>query len=185
MEIISRKEAKERGLRYYFTGNSCKRGHICKRYVSTYTCYECDNERNTSIGITEERRKWRNNYQIEWVNRPENKERYLKKNRSCNMSSEQLELKRARQRKENLKDWRILANRHNSRRLDAKRLLRVPKWAQLNEIKQFYLNCPLNHHVDHIVPLCGRLVSGLHVLENLQYLPASENLKKGNSYEVK
>jgi hypothetical protein len=56
----------------------------------------------------------------------------------------------------------------------------TPKWADLEKIKEIYKNCPVGYHVDHIIPLTNDLVCGLHVPDNLQYLPASENLKKGN-----
>ena len=41
LEIISRKEAKERGLIHYFTGKPCKNGHVCNRFVSNTTCLMC------------------------------------------------------------------------------------------------------------------------------------------------
>ncbi len=61
---------------------------------------------------------------------------------------------------------------------------RTPEWAELGLIAKFYQNCPSGYHVDHIIPLRGKYVSGFHVLSNLQYLPAIENIKKGNRYII-
>jgi len=59
-----------------------------------------------------------------------------------------------------------------------------PKWANLEKIKQIYLNCPIGYHVDHIIPLNNKNVCGLHVEYNLQYLTAKENIKKSNKFDV-
>lgn len=69
----------------------------------------------------------------------------------------------------------------------------LPPWIspeQLEEIESFYKKAKelkkltgISHHVDHIVPLQGKNVRGLHVPWNLQILTASENSKKNNKYE--
>lgn len=63
----------------------------------------------------------------------------------------------------------------------------TPSWSEIEEIKELYKLCNkisketgILHHVDHIVPLRGKNVSGLHVIANLRIIPASENLAKGN-----
>lgn len=83
--------------------------------------------------------------------------------------------------------------RHSTAKHRAIKLQATPKWLteqHYEQIKIFYkeafkLSKETNqeYHVDHIVPLQGRNVSGLHVHWNLQVLPKVENLKKGNKYE--
>ncbi len=72
----------------------------------------------------------------------------------------------------------------------AHKLRRTPSWADLSKIKLLYeeahalsamLDTPF--HVDHVIPLRGKKVSGLHVHTNLQILPGGENIGKGNKFE--
>jgi hypothetical protein len=72
---------------------------------------------------------------------------------------------------------------HLSRKRELAKKHRTPPWADLDKIKEFYKNCPKDMTVDHIIPLQGKNVSGLHIFENLQYLTRLENFRKGNRYE--
>ena len=81
------------------------------------------------------------------------------------------------------KEYR-LKNNNLINALQAKRramkLRATPKFANLKKIKEIYKNCPKGYTVDHIIPLQGNNVCGLHVEWNLQYLTRSENSSKSN-----
>ena len=61
---------------------------------------------------------------------------------------------------------------------------RIPPWANISSIHEFYSKCPVGMHVDHVIPLRGANVSGLHIVENLQYLSPKDNLIKNNKFEI-
>src|SRR5579863_9537573 len=64
------------------------------------------------------------------------------------------------------------------------RSLRIVAWTDWDKIKKIYKKCPKNKEVDHIVPLQGDLVSGLHVSWNLQYLTSKQNRTKRNKVDL-
>lgn len=86
------------------------------------------------------------------------------------------------------RSWRLQNLDHvraKDRRNKAQRRRASPPWLteeQLNLIRNIYESCPSGSHVDHIVPLNGTNVSGLHVPWNLQHLPAHVNRAKYNKY---
>jgi len=76
----------------------------------------------------------------------------------------------------------------------AARAQRTPKWLTKEDfavIESFYAKAKAmskktgdEYHVDHIIPLRGKKVSGLHVPSNLQILLGTENISKFNKFDV-
>ena len=167
----SRSEAKDSGQEYYFTGKPCKHGHIDWRNTKSGNCVECCRMRS--------RNAWANDHDL-MIQRSA---KYRKtRSKSCSQYS---------------KEWREanpakLAQQWIARRHTVNQA--TPSW--LNEDDLFIMNeaylsakqksmTGVEHHVDHIVPLRGKNVSGLNVWWNMQVITASENLSKGNKVGVR
>lgn len=161
MEAVWSK-ARDAGDTLYFTGEPCRNGHISPRYVGDRRCKECAFDRVRARGKeywAETARRWRA--------------------RKTYTEEERVEQRRR------AKEWRQANPRHRnflSNQAKAAVKQRTPKWADRKAILDFYKNCPEGYHVDHEIPLRGKNVSGLHVRENLRYLPAIENMKKNNRW---
>lgn len=116
------------------------------------------------------------------------RERMLEKQKQklANPPEKWLEWRRAYDRKRYKNNSAIYKTRSEMRK--AAKLKAIPSWADKNAIKSIYamarlldkLNPWIKHHVDHIIPLRGDNVCGLHMPENLRIISATENLKKGN-----
>ena len=67
----------------------------------------------------------------------------------------------------------------------------TPAWADVDKMQAFYDEAQrltretgIQYHVDHIIPLQGETVTGLHCEANLQVIPAVENIRKGNRLKI-
>ena len=183
----TRAEAKTQGAAYYFTGDPCKHGHVAPRKTKG-ACVECL------------KLEWArgNQTRVEYFrayNKSEAgqkaKREYYEKNREAVIakaaSRSPVERQQAR-------------NRHKERNPDLYRelvslrrrrfRLATPKWLSAEQKMEIRLKYRLaiemsrhtgvRHAVDHIVPLQGEEVCGLHVPWNLEVVTQEENLKKSN-----
>ena len=160
MEIITRKEALSNGLKLYFTGKPCRHGHVSERYTVSVICRGC----TTSSRVRDKNRKCA----VNW-----NKNNKQKKADSG-----------ARWAKENVGKTNARTNRYRASKLNA-----TVSWGDPDAIERMYIVADFltnklgePHHVDHIIPLQGKNVCGLHVETNLQVIPAKDNLVKSNKF---
>lgn len=172
MELITKKQAKQLGLNFYFTGKPCKRNHICEKYISNRGCVECDKQRSNC---------WHEN----------NKERKQQTSKSWEEKNKEHRQQSKKQWKENNPDK---ITEYGSRRCKYLKYSK-PIWAAEEIIKQIYLDRDeLNQivkmcggtelfEIDHIIPILSNTVCGLHCEDNLQILTASENRTKSNNYQ--
>lgn len=94
--------------------------------------------------------------------------------------------------RQNNKRWYV-ENRHiaiaHARKRQFDIVKATPAWADMSKIAEIYrearaltLATGVVHHVDHVIPLRGKIVSGLHVETNMQILTARDNQAKHNRF---
>lgn len=193
MNLRSRSEALKSGDKRYFTGRQCPHGHVCERYVSTWQCVECIAKQGTEWAKANAQsrrdtaRAWRKANPEQSL---ANKLASQKRNRAAaNARNRRYYETHTEQRAIYVAAW-AKANpgkvTEKSNRRRAAKLQSMPKWADREEIKKVYDLCArfrslgCDFHVDHIIPLQGRNVCGLHVHENLQIIEARANQSKSN-----
>jgi hypothetical protein len=165
----------------YVPKKPCRKGHLL-RYVATGHCVECARanslawkSKNPTQHI-EQNRLWA-------TKNPEKVAKSREKWRGCNRERERVQV--AVWGRNN----RALRNAHWMKR-KAQKLNATPKWLTeddfwlINEAYELAARRTAMFgfpwHVDHVIPLQGRAVSGLHVPWNLQVIPAEENRRKFN-----
>lgn len=160
-----RKEAILQGLVTYFTGKPCKYGHVANRRTVNGFCTACEKVKNNS--------EFRQEYMAEYASN--NKEKI-----------KEIAARWVQNNKGKVNSF--TAARHTAK------MKRQPTW--LSKEQKQYIRClyqlsamrsresDIKWHVDHVVPLQGENVSGLHVPWNLKVIPAADNIKKTNKWQV-
>jgi formate-dependent nitrite reductase cytochrome c552 subunit len=192
-------EAREVGAKFYFTGRPCKHGHVAERHTRGSVCVDCRQR---------QRRDYRTKNpeavaQCARNNRAKNAAAIKRKKREYNVKNaeaiqqrkHEYYLANAETIKQRVREWEkshpdVIARR--GARTRAARLARRPHWLSREheqQIQALYAEAQRlgeiagePYHVDHIVPLQGKTVSGLHVPWNLQVIPGRENWAKSNRF---
>jgi hypothetical protein len=186
-----RQIARTNGESRYTTGQPCKNGHLSERLVHDGKCIQCVTERRqnwmrkpeTRAAQKQRTARWREenrDYTLDekrkWYS--ENKDRHHAKVREWAAANREKVLQYRRTSYAN----NLEHNRAYGRASAHKVRMATPPWANKEELKLIYRLCPKGYEVDHKVPIKGKIICGLHVIENVQYLPASKNSAKNNKW---
>ena len=183
----TRAEAKATGAKYYFTGDPCKHGHIAARKTKG-SCVEC--LKVEWAQALETRADYYAEYNKSEAGQKAKKD-YYARNKDAVIAAAQArpdEAKRQYRKTHKINNpdlYKELVSVRRRRFRDA-----TPKWLspeQKMEIRLKYRlaiemsrSTGVRHAVDHVIPLQGEEVCGLHVPWNMEVITQDENLKKYN-----
>lgn len=183
VDIVSRVEACAAGRKRYFTGKPCKRGHIAQRLTANKACLVCHREYfrpRMAAAAAKNPEVFRERARV-----------YAAKNPEKLIAYRRATTKRARIRQHLRFDLNPGLNAAYVAARKAYRLKATPVWLSPadHELMRFLYReaaglssyTGVKFHVDHIVPLKGQTVCGLHVPWNLRVIAASQNLGKHNA----
>jgi hypothetical protein len=164
-----------------YQGVPCKNGHSGVRFVVNADCVEC--------AMYRQRTTSRKEYLVGYRKNSEKLKTYQVVYQKAYEQTQKVKEVRAQYRKNNAGKWTA-----KTRRYQIAKDNRTPNWLTWEDhwmIEEVYDLAVLRTklfgfkwHVDHIIPLQGELASGLHVLHNLQVIPASDNLSKSNQFTI-
>lgn len=185
----TRAEAKATGAKYYFTGEPCKQGHVAPRKTKG-SCVECL-KAEWAKGNEARAEYFREYNKSEAGQRA--KRGYYERNKDAVVAAAQARpddaknLYKKRHKDSNPDYYRSLVSSRRRRFRQA-----TPRWLTTEDKLEIRLKYRLaieltrktgvRYAVDHIVPLLGESVSGLHVPWNLEVITQEENLKKSNKH---
>jgi 5-methylcytosine-specific restriction endonuclease McrA len=183
----NRAAAKATGAKYYFTGEPCKHGHIALRKTKG-SCVEC--LKNEWQEGSKKRIDYFSSYNKSEAGK-KSKQKYYEKNRDAVIARAQGrtdEEKRRYRKTHKINNPELYKEFVNARRRRFRTA--TPKWLTPEHKMEIRLKYRLaielskqtgiRYAVDHVIPLLGETVSGLHVPWNLEVITQDENLKKYN-----
>lgn len=168
MNRICKKCGENKSLLDFKPNKNCKLGY-------EHTCLVCFRLRQKNWENKNPERHKEN--QLKW--RAQNQERYQEKKRDWYEKNKDIVFENAKKFAKDNPDWK----RSATAKRRAQKLKAIPSWADMSKIRIIYTEAKERGLVvDHIIPLQGKLVCGLHVENNLQLLTASENSQKHNKF---